>query len=413
MRSKLLKSITSKQMLVVSLMGFASGLPLLLVGSTLKAWLTEEGLDLKLIGFFSLVSIPYSFKFVWSPLMDYFNPKIKLLNSANWGRRKNWLLITQLLLAVVLLLLSFTQPKEQIQLVGLLVLLIAFLSASQDIVIDAYRREVLSANEQGLGSSMAVNAYRVALLFSGAFALYLADHLAWQKVYQVMAISMLVCTSWTFWADEPKQANKVSQNIFGAFIEPLKEFFSRPGAFLILAFIVFYKVGESMASDMTMPFYLKMGYTKTQIASVAKLFGFWATILGAFVGGAIMVRIGNRKSLIFFGILQSIALFGFSYLSQQELNLNILAGVITAENFSSGMATSALVAFMANQCQVRFSATQFALLSSLSSVPRVMAGSITGVLAEALGWNWYFIVCTLITIPGLFLILILPKEEPN
>lgn len=383
-------------MLIVGLMGFASGLPLLLVGSTLKAWLTQSNVDLKVIGFFSLVQIPYSFKFLWAPLMDHFT-------LFSFGRRKAWLLVSQIALAGTMLLLSLTNPGESIQLVGSIAVLIAFFSASQDIVVDAYRRETLEAEEQGLGSSIYVNFYRIAILVSGGFAMYLADHMPWAKVYQVMAVIMLSTTLCTVLAPEPKVILK-SKSLFTAFTEPLQEFFSRKNAWLILSFIVFYKVGESMASDMTTPFYLKLGFTNTQIAGVVKFFGFWATIVGAFTGGLLLIRMSAGRALLLFGCLQSFALLGFSFLATQGAQVNLLALVITAENFTSGMATSALLAFMANQCNKKFSAKQYSLLSSLSSVPRVLAGSLTGVLAINLGWPWFFLVCTLITIPGLLLV---------
>lgn len=384
-------------------MGFFSGLPLLLVGSTLKAWLTESSIDLKVIGFFSLVQIPYSFKFLWSPFMDHF----KIFS---FGRRRSWLILTQICLALSLLALSFTHPSENIQLVGAFAILIAFFSASQDIVVDAYRREILSNEEQGLGSSLYVNFYRIALLFSGGFALYLADHVSWSQVYQIMASTMLVGVMLTWFSPEPAEAHQ-AKNIWGAFIEPLSEFFSRKNALLILAFIVFYKVGESMASDMTTPFYLKIGFTKTEIAGVVKLFGFWATILGALTGGVLLIKIRAGRALLFFGCLQSVALLGFAVLAARGPRVDLLAIVITAENFTSGMATSALLAFMANHCDKRFSATQYALLSSLSSVPRVLAGSLTGILAIQFGWQNFFIVCSAITLPGLLMIFVLGRFD--
>lgn len=390
-------------MLIIGLMGFFSGLPLLLVGSTLKTWLTESSLDLKLIGFFSLVQLPYSVKFLWSPFMDH-------LKVFSFGRRRSWLILTQICLGLSLLALSFCHPAENIQLVGAFAILIAFFSASQDIVVDAYRREILSSEEQGLGSSLYVNFYRLALLFSGGFALYLADHILWNQVYQIMAATMIVGVALTYFSPEPEEVAH-SKNIWGAFIEPLKEFFSRKNALLVLVFIILYKVGESMASDMTAPFYIKIGFTKTEIAGVVKLFGFWATILGALTGGILLIRIRAGRALLLFGALQGFALLGFAVLASQGPNIQLLAAVVTAENFTSGMATSALLAFMANHCDKRFSATQYALLSSLSSVPRVLAGSLTGILAIQLGWTNFFIVCAAITIPGLLLIFVLGRFD--
>ena len=400
-----MKSIFSKKMLVIGLMGFFSGLPLLLIGSTLKAWLTESNVDLKVVGFFSLVQIPFSFKFLWSPFMDYFSV-------FSLGRRRSWLIITQVCLSLSLFALSLAHPGESIQLVGAIAILIAFFSASQDIVVDAYRREILESEEQGLGSSLYINFYRLALLFSGGIALYLADHIPWSQVYQIMAATMLLGTILTWFSPEPK-IEMATQNIWGAFIEPLKEFFSRRQAWLILAFIVLYKVGESMASDMTTPFFLKTGFTKTEIASVVKFFGFWATVAGAFTGGVLLMRMTAGRALLLFGCLQSVALLGFSLIATHGAQVPLLGFVVSAENFTSGMAATAHLAFMANQCDRRFSATQYALLSSLMSIPRVLAGSITGILAVQLGWQYFFVVCTLITLPGLLLIFRLGKVDPQ
>lgn len=395
-KNNIIKSIFSKRMLIIGLMGFFSGVPLLLVGSTLKAWLTESSIDLKVVGFFSLVGIPYSFKFLWAPFMDHYR-------LFKFGRRRSWLILSQICLAMSLFALSMTQPSSSIHLVGIFAILIAFFSASQDIVVDAYRREMLAAKEQGLGSSLYVNFYRLAMLFSGGFALYLADHMPWSQVYQIMAVTMLLGIVLIWFSPEPEVSFK-SKNIWGAFMEPLKEFFSRKNAWLILAFIVFYKVGESMASDMTTPFFLKIGFTKTEIAGVVKFFGFWSTLAGAFVGGLLLIRIRAGRALLLFGCLQSFALLGFSFLAMKGHDVSILAVVVTAENFSSGMATSAMLAFMANQSDKRFSGTQYSLLSSLMSVPRVLAGSLTGVLAIQLGWTYFFVACSLITVPGLLLI---------
>ncbi len=390
-------------MLIIGLMGFFSGVPLLLVGSTLKAWLTESSVDLKVVGFFSLVGIPYSFKFLWAPFMDYF----KIFS---FGRRRSWLILSQICLAASLVGLSLTNAGESIKLVGAFAILIAFFSASQDIVVDAYRREMLSYEEQGLGSSLYVNFYRLAMLFSGGIALYLADHMPWSQVYQIMAATMLLGNVLTWFSPEPEVAYQ-SKNIWGAFFEPLKEFFTRKNAWLILAFIVFYKVGESMASDMTTPFFLKIGFSKTEIAGVVKFFGFWSTLAGAFAGGLLLIRIRAGRALLLFGCLQSIALLGFSFLAMKGHDVGWLAVVVTAENFTSGMATTAMLAFMANQSDKRFSGTQYSLLSSLMSVPRVLAGSLTGVLAVQLGWVNFFMACAAITLPGLLLIFRLGRVD--
>lgn len=391
-----LKAIRDPKLLVVLLMGFSSGLPLLLIGATLKAWLTEQGIDLKTIGFFSLVGLPYTWKFVWSPLMDRYTPWL--------GRRRGWLLISQLGLVISLVLLSTLDAHSQISLVAGCAFVVAFFSASQDIVVDAYRREILPDHELGLGSSLYVLGYRVAMLVAGAGSLLMADQIPWPQVYWAMAALMLLGMAVAFLCPEPKVDLPPPKSLRESILGPLAEFFKRDGVWTILAFILLYKIGESMATDMFNTFFLKSGFTKTQIATVAKVFGFWATILGGLVGGTLIVRLGNYGALWIFGVLQSLALLLFSVLANVGTSLPMLAAAIGCENFTSGMATTAYVAFMASQTNKRFTATQYALLSSLMGIPRTLFGASTGVLAEMLGWSWYFIACAIFTIPGLLLL---------
>lgn len=393
------------KMTLVTLMGFSSGIPLLLIGSTLKVWLTEEGVDLALIGAFSLTGLPYTLKFLWAPLLDRYT--LPFL-----GRRRGWLVISQLALITVLFCFSLINPKNNTFGLAGISLLLAFLSATQDILVDAYRREILKDEELGLGSSLAVNGYRVALLFSGAFALYLADHLPWAEVYRIMALGLCVGLVTVLLAPEPKVQIHRSLSIQASFIEPFKEFFMRPGAWTILAFIVLYKIGDSMASDMSNPFYLHLGFSKTEIGGVAKLFGFWATIAGGVIGGAMMLKIGINKALWIFGVLQAVSILSFSWLALIGHSVTGLAAAITAENLTSGMGTAAYAAFMASQTNRQFTATQYALLSSLMGIPRVIASAPTGWMAKELGWPLYFVVCGLIAIPGLlFLTKIAPWRE--
>jgi len=404
----LLKSLRNPRLLIVFLMGFSSGLPFLLVGGTLKAYLTEKGYDLSTIGFFSLVSLPYTWKFIWSPIMDRYVP-FKL------GRRRSWLLISQIGCVVALLALAVVDPVINITLLAASAVLVAFFSASQDIAIDAYRREVLTDEELGLGSSLAILAYRLALLVAGAGALLMADHISWSLVYIAMAACMSVGLFTTFIAPEPRIEVPIPKTLRESIVNPLKEFFQRKEAWIILAFVLLYKIGESMASDMLNPFYLKLGFTKTEIAGVSKIFGFWAVIAGGIFGGALIFRLKLYRSLWLFGFLQSCALLLFSFLALMGNNLSLLALAVGAENFTSGMATAAYAAFMASQTDKRFTATQYALLTSLMGVPRVFFGSITGVLAEHLGWVQYFIACTIFTIPGLLILFKLKKliQAPN
>lgn len=392
-----LKKIFSCRMLSMLLIGYSAGLPLLLIGSTLQAWMTDEGVDLTSIGLVSLLGMPYVLKFLWAPLLDRY--KLPFLS-----RRKGWMLFFQLMIVVSILGLSFTHPKLDIYLVCSWAFLISFFSASQDVVLDAYRREILPDEELGLGSSLYVTGYRLAMLVSGAFALYLADAIPWKSVYQWLAIFMAPSLLFTFFAPKENQQIPVPANLKVAVLGPLKDFFSRPGAWVILLFILLYKVGDSMASNMTTPFILDVGYSKTDIAAVAKTFGMLATIFGGIIGGTMMLRMNMRWSLIFFGILQAVSTLGFSILPSLPLSFFSLATIIAFENLASGMGTAAYSAYMASLTNKQFTATQYALLTALMGVPRVILSSPTGWMAKQLGWEVFFVVCTLVAVPGLMLL---------
>ncbi len=394
----ILKVIFSRRMLVSALMGFSCGLPLLLTISVLQAWMKEEGVDLAVIGLMALVGLPYTLKFLWSPLLDRFT--LPFL-----GRRRGWLLIAQLCLTGAIAVLGLSDPKASPWLVAFAAFLVTFFSASQDIVVDAYRREDLADEELGLGSSMYVNGYRVGMLLASGGGLIMADHISFQGVYLIMAGCMSVGLITTLFTPEPEVPQGTPTSIREAVIDPFVEYFSRTGALWMLAFILMYKIGDQMASAMTTPFYLDIGFTKTQIGTVVKLFGFWATIVGAFLGGVLILRLKIYRSLWVFGILQMVSTAGFALLAQVGPSLWLLAGVIAFENLSAGMGTSAYVAFMAALTNKKFTATQYALLSSLMGVPRVMASAPTGFLAKNMGWTGFFVSCTLIAIPGLLLLL--------
>lgn len=384
-------------MLVAAFMGFASGLPLLLTGSVLQAWMKEEGVDLGTIGLFALVGLPYTLKFLWAPLMDRFTPN-------GLGRRRGWLLIFQLLLIGSLLVLSLAQPAIDPWWLAVAALLVTFFSASQDIVIDAYRREALADDEQGLGASLYVNGYRVGMLLASGGGLILADHMSFSQVYQLMAVFMCVGVVTTLFAPEPEPAEGVPSTLREAVVQPFVEYFLRRDAVVILAFILLYKIGDTMASHMTTPFYLDIGFSKTEIGTVVKLFGFWATIVGGLVGGVLIMRLGIFRALWIFGILQGVSTAGFAVLAQLGASLPGLAAVITFENLSGGMGTAAYIAYMASLTNKKFTATQYALLSSLMGVPRVIAAAPTGYLADSMGWSAFFIFCALIALPGLLLL---------
>ena len=397
LHKSLVKIILSGRMLVALLMGFSCGLPLLLTISLLQAWMKEEGVDLTVIGLMALVGLPYTLKFLWSPIVDRFT--LPFL-----GRRRGWLLVAQLFLMLSIVGLGLTNPANNPLMVAFAAVLVTFFSASQDIVVDAYRREDLPDEELGLGSSLYVNGYRVGMLLASGGGLIMADHMSFSMVYVIMAACMLPGVITTILAPEPDVAAGTPTNLKEAVIGPLVEYFSRNGAVWILVFILLYKIGDQMASAMTTPFYLDIGFSKTEIGAVVKLFGFWATIAGSLIGGILMLRLGINRSLWIFGFLQALSTAGFAILAKIGYSIAMLSGVIAFENLSAGMGTAAYVAFMASITNKKFTATQYALLTSLMGVPRVMASAPTGFLAKNIGWEGFFIFCTLIAIPGMLLL---------
>lgn len=394
----ILTLILSPRMLVALLMGFSCGLPLLLTITVLQAWMKEKGVDLAVIGMMALVGIPYTVKFLWAPFLDRFS--LPFL-----GRRRGWLLVAQIALIFSIAGLGFTDPGKNPWMVAFVAFLVTFFSASQDIVVDAYRREDLTDEELGLGSSLYVNGYRVGMLLASGGGLIMADYLPFSVVYLIMAACMFPGVLTTLAAREPDVTFGTPRTMKEAVLDPLLEYFNRQGALWILAFILFYKIGDTMASAMTIPFYLDIGFSKTEIGTVVKLFGFWATIAGSLLGGVIMIRLGIIRSLWIFGFLQAISTACFAALARIGHSIPALSGVIAFENLSGGMGTAAYVAFMASITDRRFTATQYALLSSLMGVPRVLASAPTGFLAKNIGWEGFFIFCTLIAIPGMLLLL--------
>jgi PAT family beta-lactamase induction signal transducer AmpG len=385
-------------MIVALLMGFSCGLPLLLTITVLQAWMKEKGVDLTLIGLMALVGLPYTLKFLWAPFLDRYT--LPFL-----GRRRGWLLTAQIFLIFSIAGLGLTDPGGHPWMVAFAALLVTFFSASQDIVVDAYRREDLPDEELGLGSSFYINGYRVGMLLASGGGLILADHVSFSTVYLIMAACLLPGVLTTFFAPEPEIAAGTPESLKEAVLYPLIDYFSRKEALWILAFILFYKMGDTMASAMTTPFYLDIGFSKTEIGAVVKLFGFWATIIGSLIGGVLMLRHGIYRSLWIFGFLQALSTAGFALLARIGHSISALSAVIAFENLSSGMGTAAYVAFMASITNKKFTATQYALLSSLMGVPRVLASAPTGFFAKSLGWENFFIFCTLIAVPGMLLLL--------
>ena len=393
----MLRLIFTPRMLVSFLMGFSCGVPLLLTLSVLQAWMKEEGVDLGTIGLFALVGLPYTLKFLWSPLVDRYT--LPFL-----GRRRGWLLVVQILLVVAIAGLGLTSPRETPWLVAFAALLVAFFSASQDIVVDAYRREDLHDNELGLGASLYINGYRVGMLLAGGGGLILADHISFHQVYFFLAASLLVGIATTLMCREPEVPAGTPRTLREAVVAPFVEYFQRDRALLILSFILLYKIGDQMASTMTTPFYLELGFSKTEIGAVVKLFGFWATIAGGLVGGFVLLKMRISHALLGFGVLQAASTICFSLLALVGNSVPALSAVIAFENFSGGMGTAAYVAYMASITNKKFTATQYALLSSLMGVPRVLASDPTGFMAESLGWVLFFALCAAVAVPGLVLL---------
>ena len=385
-------------MLVAFLMGFSSGLPLLLTIGVLQAWMKEEGVDLAWIGLITLVQIPYSWKFIWAPILDRFTPPFL-------GRRRGWLLMAQLALILAIVGLGYSDPVNNAGMMVVAAMLVAFFSASQDIVIDAYRREDLPDEELGLGSSMYIYGYRLGMLLASGGGLIMADHLSFSMVYMIMAACMLPGVLTTLFTPEPKVSIGAPQTMREAIVHPLVEYFSRNNALWILVFILFYKIGDTMASAITTPFYLDIGFSKTEIGAVVKVFGTGATLAGAFLGGIILLRMGINRSLWIFGVLQALSTACFAILARIGYSVSVLSGVIAFENLSSGMGTAAFVAFMASITNKKFTATQYALLTSLIGIPRAMASSVTGFMVKYIGWESFFVVCALIAIPGMLMLL--------
>ncbi len=395
-------------MLLAFVMGFSGGLPLLLTGSLLQAWMVDEKIDLGTIGLFALVGLPYTLKFVWAPVMDRYSPALL-------GRRRGWLFIWQLCLTASIALLGLSSPSQFLVMTALAALLLSFFSASQDIVIDAYRRESLQDDEQGMGASLYVGGYRLGMLLATGGGLFLADHMAYHWVYLIMAAAMSAGLIATLLAPEPEARHGKPETLKQAVVLPFKEYFTRDYALIILVFVFLYKVGDTMAGQMTTPLYLDLGFSKSEIAGIVKIFGFPITIAGTFIGGILVMRHGIYKCLLWFGVLQSVSTAGFIWLTVMGNHLPALTAVIAFENLSAGLGTAAYIGFIASLTDKRFTATQFALLTSFMGMPRVFAAAPTGYMVSAFGWSGFFLFCTLIAIPGILLIIWLHKRlvDPN
>lgn len=392
--------LLNRKMLTCVFLGFTSGMPLYVLFQLVPAWLRSHEVDLATIGLFALVSLPYAWKFVWSPLMDRY--KLPFL-----GRRRGWALITQVGLFFAIAALGRFDPSVSLQAIVITVFIIALFSASQDIVIDAYRRELLADDELGTGTSLFVNAYRLSSLVPGSLALILSDHLPWSMVYWVTAAFMGVGMVTTFIIKEVSDDALAPATLRQAVVEPFAEFFSRGGVragLIILAFMFLYKLGDNMATALATPFYLDMGFSRTEIGSIAKVAALWAAIAGSIIGGIVMLKMSINKALWMFGFVQMFTLLGFVWLSTVGHNPAGLFIVVSGEYLGVGLGTVALTAYMARETSKAFTATQFALFTSFIAVPRTFANATTGFIVEAVGYTQFFIFCTLVAIPGMLLL---------
>ena len=398
-------SYLNRRMLICVFLGFSSGLPLFILLSLMQAWLAKSGLNVKALGLFALVMFPYTWKFLWSPLMDRYS-------FGQLGRRRGWMALTQGLLFVGIGAMGMLDPLTQVPLIAAAASAIAFLSASQDIVIDAYRREILPDNEQGLGGAIHVNAYKVAGMVPGALSLILADLMAWQPVFWITAAFMLPGLVCTLMIAEPRVYGTPPKNMRQAVVLPFQEFIARGGwskALAILGFIFLYKLGDSMATALATKFYIDLGFSMTQIGVVAKTTGFWASLAGGLIGGIWMVRLGINRALWIFGVVQAVAILGFAWLAHAGADLVLLALVIGFEAFGVGLGTAAFVSYIATTTDPRYTATQYALFTSLAAVPRTFVNSGVGYIVAETGWFLFFILCFVLALPGM---LMLPKIAP-
>ncbi len=398
MPSPYLEILRSPRIAAVLLLGFSSGLPLALTGSTLQAWLTVSGADIMTIAWFSWIGIPYLLKFLWSPLMDRYVPPFL-------GRRRGWMLLTQLALVAGIAGMAISPPNTKLWLLGCLALWVAFASASQDIVIDAYRTDLLPAAERGMGAAVSVLGYRLAMLASGGLALILADRIGWRQTFFVMAALMAVGLATSLVAPEPALRATPPRSLREAVVEPLKDLLSRSGALQLLALIALYKFGDALAGTLTTAFLIRgVGFSLTDVGTINKVLGLASLLAGGLVGGLLLVRMSLTRALLLFGVLQAISNLSFALLAWAGKSYPLLVFAVGFENLASGMGTAAFVALAMALCNHSFSATQYALLSALASLGRILFGPVTGALVEAVGWANFFVLTFVAALPGLWLV---------
>ena len=402
-------AILNRRMLICVFTGFASGMPLYLLIQLVPAWLRDSGVSLTEIGLFALVGLPYTWKFLWAPLMD----RVKL----PLGLRRGWMLLAQVALIVTIGLLGSIDPLTQTAWVATLAVIIAVLSATQDVAIDAYRRELLPDEELGFGNSLHVQAYRISSLIPGSLSLILADNLPWSQVFWITAAFMGVGVLLSLGVREPIREARPATNLRTAVLEPFLEYVQRRGwqsFILALAFMVLYKLGDNMATALSTPFYLDLGFSKTEIGLVAKNAALWPAIFGGLLGGVLMIRLGINRALWLFGAVQMASILGYAWLASMGPILWILAAVIGFEYLGVGLGTAAFTAFIARESSKTFAATQFALFTALAALPRSLANATTGVIVEHIGWVPFFFVCTGLAVPGMLLLFwVAPWSQPT
>jgi MFS transporter, PAT family, beta-lactamase induction signal transducer AmpG len=393
-------AVFNRRMLICVFTGFSSGLPFFVVNQMVPAWLWDHGIKVKTIALFSLLGLPYVFKFLWAPLLDYY--ALPLL-----GRRRGWMLLTQLGLIVAIGCIGGFDPTQTLGLIAALILLATLFSASQDIVLDAYRRELLPDAELGLGSAIHIYAYRIAGLVPGSLALILSDHLPWAEVFWIVAAFMLAGVALSFSIAELNTATPARRGLAAAIVEPFRELAERLGwreLGVLIVFMVLYKLGDNMATALSTNFYQQLGFTNTQIGVVAKNAALWPSVIGGLVGGLLMVRLGINRALWLFGAFQILCILGFAVLAQSGPKVSVMAVVVALEYLSVGMSTVAFTAFIARTSSRQYAATQFALLTALAAVPRTFASAASGVVIDVFGWTQFFLLCAMISVPGLLLL---------
>lgn len=398
------KWLINTRLLAVLFLGFSSGLPLALTGSTLQAWFTGAHIDVVTIGALSLLGIPYTLKFLWAPLMDYYGFQ-------RLGKRNGWILITQVGLVITILLLANMNPGVQAGTMSIVALILAFFSASQDVAVDAYRTDILNADERGLGSAYYIFAYRIAALLSGGFALVFADYFGWKLTYEIMAILILFSMIPAYKAPRAVEYASPTNNIFSSIIFSLTDLLQREKIILLLVFIIFYKLGDALALTLMTNFLLHgLGFSLTEVGLAYKLVSFIATILGAFLGGVLLTRWNIYRALLIFGLAQAFSNLMFVILAMVGKDFTLMATSIFIENFCSGMSTAAFLAFLMSLCNHRYTAGQYALLSAVASLGRVFLGPFAGMVVANWGWVQFYILTFILCFPGI-VFLILLKEK--